>query len=116
MNVHQPIHFGCNTSGNVNSLLFANGNAGDMPLRVLLDSGAAISVLRIGALSDNCTKQMTRTPKTAVGADGFPLKVMGQVAVKISLDTFQATQTLVVVQDPRSRFPFLHQSCYGFQN
>ena len=33
MNVHQPIHFGCNTSaGNsnsVNSLLFANGNVGD---------------------------------------------------------------------------------------
>ena len=62
-------------------------------------SGAAISVVRIDALSDNCRKKMTMTPKTAVGANGFLLKVMGQVAVKISLDTFQATQTLVVVQD-----------------
>ena len=71
-------------------------------MRMLLDSGAAISVVRIDALSENCRKQMTMTPKIAVGANGFPLKVMGQVAVKISLDTFQATETLVVVQDSAS--------------
>ena len=103
MNVHQPIHFGCNMSYNVHAnalhVPFANGNVGDMPMRMLLDSGAAISVVRIDALSDNCKKQMTTTPNTAVGANGFPLNMLGQVAVKISLDTFQATQTLVVVQD-----------------
>ena len=103
MNVHQPIHFGCNTSaGNsnsVNSLLFANGNVGDMPMRMLVDSGAAISVVRNDVLSDSCRKKMTMAQKTAVGANGLPLKIMGQVAVKISLGTFQAIQTLAVVQD-----------------
>ena len=44
-------------------------------------------------------KKITMTPKTAVGSNGLPLKVMGQVAVKVSLDTFQAIQTLVVVLD-----------------
>ena len=71
---------GCNMSGKVNSLLFSNGNVGDMPMRMLLDSGAAISVVRMDTLSDNCRKQMTMT---AVGANGCPLKVMGQVAMKI---------------------------------
>ena len=68
-------------------------------MRILLDSGAAISVVRNDALSDNCRRMMTMTPKTAVGANGLPLKVMGQVAMKVSLDTFQAIQTFVVVQD-----------------
>ena len=44
-------------------------------------------------------KKITMTQKTAVGSNGLPLKVMGQVAVKVSLDTFQAIQTLVVVLD-----------------
>ena len=44
---------------------------------------------------------MVMMQKTAVGANDLPLKMMDQVhvAVKISLGTFQAIQTLVVVQD-----------------
>ena len=44
MNVHQPIHFDCNMSGNV---IFANGKVGDMPM----------PIFTIDAVSNNCRKQ-----------------------------------------------------------
>ena len=49
-------------------------------MRMLVDSGAAISVVRNDVLSDSCRKKMTMTQKTAVGANGLPLKIMGQLS------------------------------------
>ena len=49
--VQQPFIFGCNTS-TMNSLLFAGGNVGHRCMQILLDSGAALSVIRNDALDD----------------------------------------------------------------
>eukprot|EP00731_Ephydatia_muelleri_P020689 Em0013g416a len=54
MNVRQyrdPLHFGCNVS-NINSLLCIDGNVGKRSVNMLLDSGAAVSVIRSGVLED----------------------------------------------------------------
>ena len=102
MNVHkstqQPLIFGCNSS-TMNSLLFAGGNVGQRCLQILLDSGAALSVIRNDALDDRSRKSLTATSKTAIGANGLPLKVMGQVNIDVSLGTFQAAHTFIVVKD-----------------
>ena len=61
MNIHQSIYVGCNTSGNsnsINSLLFPNCNVEDMPMRMLLDSGAALYVVRNEVLSDSSRKKL----------------------------------------------------------
>eukprot|EP00731_Ephydatia_muelleri_P033860 Em0040g10a len=54
LNVRQyldPLHFGCNVS-NINSLLCIDGNVGKRSVNMLLDSGAAVSVIRSGVLED----------------------------------------------------------------
>ena len=102
MNVHksvqQPFIFGCNTS-TMNSLLFAGGNVGHRCMQILLDSGAALSVIRNDALDDRSRKSLTATSKTAIGANGLPLKVMGQVNIDVSLGRFRAAHTFIVVKD-----------------
>ena len=37
--------------------------------------------------------------KTAIGANGLPLKVMGQVNIDVSLGRFRAAHTFIVVKD-----------------
>ena len=97
MNVHkstqQPLIFGCN-SFTINSLLFAGGNVGQRCLQILLDSGADLSVIRNDALDDRSRKSLTATSKMAIGANGLPLKVMGQVNIDICLGTFQVAHLL----------------------
>lgn len=61
-----------------NSLLFAGGNVGHRCMQILLDSGAALSVIRNDALDNKCRKSLIATSKTAIGANGLPLKVMGK--------------------------------------
>ena len=72
---------------------------GQRCLQILLDSGAALSVIRNDALDDRSRKSLTATSKTAIGANGLPLKVMGQVNIDVSLGTFQAAHTFIVVKD-----------------
>ena len=62
----------CNTS-TMNSLLFAGGNVGHRCMQMLLDS------IRNDALDNRSRKSFTATSKTAISANGLPLKVMGQV-------------------------------------
>ena len=45
-------------------------------VQILLDSGA---VIRNDALDNRSKKSFTATSKTAISANGLPLKVMGQV-------------------------------------
>ena len=42
---------------------------------------------------------MTATSKTAIGAKGLPLKVMGQVNIDVSLGRFRAAHMFTVVKD-----------------
>ena len=99
MNVHKSVQqsfiYGCNTS-TMNSLLFAGGNVGHRCMQILLDSGATLSVIRN---DDRSRKSLTATSKTAIGANGPPLKVMGQVNIDVSLGRFRAAHTFIVVKD-----------------
>ena len=123
MNVHksvqQPFIFGCNTS-TMNSLLFAGGNVGHRCMQILLDSGAALSVIRNDALDDRSRKSLTATSKTAIGANGLPLKVMGQVNIDVSLGRFRAAHTFIVVKDLTFEcilgvdFLRSNKGCHGF--
>ena len=83
----------------MNSLLFAGGNVGHRCMQILLDSGAALSVIRNDALDDRSRKSLTATSKTAIGANGLPLKVMGQVNIDVTLGRFRAAHTFIVVKD-----------------
>ena len=56
----------------------------------MLDSGAAVSVVRLDTLDENWLSQIRQSPGNAIGPDGLPLEVMGEVEVPISLGEFQA--------------------------
>ena len=101
MNVRQyrdPLHFGCNVS-NINSLLCIDGNVGKRSVNMLLDSGAAVSVIRSGVLEDRSRNLVMATSRTAIGANGLPLNVMGQVDLDICLGNFRTVHTFIVVRD-----------------
>ncbi|KAL5479658.1 hypothetical protein EMCRGX_G023210 [Ephydatia muelleri] len=51
------------------------------------------------ALDDRSRKSLTATSKTAIGANGLSLKVMGQVNIGVSLGRFRAAHTFIVVKD-----------------
>ena len=55
-------HLSLDTS-TMNSLLFAGGNVGHRCMQILLDSGAALSVIRNDALDDRSRKSLTATSK-----------------------------------------------------
>ena len=99
MNVRQyldPLHFGCNVS-NINSLLCIDGNVGKRSVNMLLDSGAAVSVIRSGVLEDRSRNLVMATSRTAIGANGLPLNVTGQVDLDICLGNFRTVHTFIVV-------------------
>ena len=101
LNVRQnldPLHFGCNIS-NVTSLLCIDGNVGKRPVNMLLDSGAAVSVVRNSVLDDISRNLVMATSRTAIGANGLPLSVMGQVDLDVCLGSFRTVHTFIVVRD-----------------
>ena len=64
----------------------------------LLDSGAAISVVRLDTLTSELKSQITTTGLTApVGADGSPLDMVGQVKVQVTIGNIHAEQVFTVV-------------------
>ena len=68
--------------------------------RFLLDSGAAVSVVRRDALDDCWHEHIsssTGIPNT-VAADGLPLEVVGRVVIPVSLGQFKADQEFTVVE------------------
>jgi len=72
---------------------------GSTKYRFLLDSGAAVSVVRLDALDPEWHSQIeTKSLRTAVGADGLPLDVVGQVVAPVSLGEFQAVHEFTVVR------------------
>jgi len=71
----------------------------DHPVKLLVDSGAAISVVRYDTLPENLRSRM-KSPSTAtVGANGLPLDVVGEIAVTLTMGSFSAVQTFSVVRN-----------------
>ena len=70
---------------------------GTSSVQFLLDSGAAVSVVRYGALEDRYRQQMTspNTP-TAIAANGAPLELVGQTTIPISIGKFNTSHLFTV--------------------
>ena len=67
--------------------------------RFLLDSGAAVSVVRLDATDKQWHDKISAAESnTTVAADGLPLEVVGQVTLPVSLGNFKADQEFTVVQ------------------
>ena len=60
---------------NLNTILYTDGFANSLPITFLLDSGAAVSVVRFGSLSSEDHRAMIRTELSPVSANGTPLHV-----------------------------------------
>jgi len=77
----------------INSIYSVNGYIGDTPVNFLVNSGAALSVMHYNLVRD---MQLTQTSHCAVGANGSPLDIVGQVMVTIVLGTFVVVHNLTV--------------------
>ena len=87
------------TSYNINTILRINGLLDHSPVTYLLDSGAAISVVRFDALTTELKTQVTTTGLTApVGANGSPLDMVGQVKIQVTIGSFHTEQVFTVVK------------------
>ena len=73
---------------------------GQTAMRFLLDSGAAVSVVRCDMLADCWRKDIVPVTgeQNTVAADGLPLDVIGRVVVPVSLGQFNADQEFIVVE------------------
>ena len=74
----------------INSIYSVNGYIGDTPVNFLVDSGAALSVIHY-----NLVKDM----QLAVGANGSPLVIVGQIMVTVALADFIIDHNFVVVRN-----------------
>jgi len=83
-------------SFNINNIYCENGYIGNMPVNVLVDSGAAVSVIHYNLVRD---MQLANTSGGAVGANGSPLDVVGQTTVTITLGYFTIKHNFVVVRN-----------------
>ena len=92
---HRPQHTSI-TLPSINSIYSVNGYIGDTPVNFLVDSGAALSVVHYNLVKD---MQLTQTSHCAVGANGSPLDVVGQIMVTITLGDFMIGHNFVVVRN-----------------
>ena len=75
---HQPSQKNNGTSYIINTVLRINRLLGHSPVTFLLDSGAAISVVRLDTLPTEVRSQITTTRLAApIGANGSPLDMVG---------------------------------------
>ena len=84
---------------NLNTILCTEGFANRVPTRFLLDSGAAISVVRLRSLSEEDQQTITKTESSAVSANGTPLDIGGQVKLLVSIGSFTCEHTFIVIRD-----------------
>ena len=73
---------------------------GQTSTRFLLDSGAAVSVVRYDSL-DECWRQRIKddVAQNTVAADGLPLEVVGHIGIPVSLGKFGADHEFTVVKN-----------------
>ena len=80
-----------------NTILRINGLLGHSPVTILLDSGAAMSVVRLDTLPSEITYKITEAKLAPVGANGTPLDVVGQIQIPVKIGTYQTEQVFTVV-------------------
>ena len=89
------IHRLTQTSWSINAIFYADGLVGKVPTKILLDTGAAVSVIRYEFLSEVYRQKLTDSPG-AVGANSMPLNVVGRAKIAVSLGSFSAKEEFVV--------------------
>ena len=73
----------------------AEGFANQSPARFLLDSRAAVSIVRLAFLSDNDQRAITRTNLSAVSANDTSIDVKGEIKLVVSIGSFTCEHTLL---------------------
>ena len=69
-----------------------------MPTKVLLDTGAAVSVVRYEFLPQEYRQKLTKSPG-AVGANGVPHDVVGRAKIAVSLGPFTSEEEFTVIRN-----------------
>jgi len=90
---------------NLNAVLFTEGFANQLPIRFLLDSGAAVSVINFESLPIQNHSAITETKSAAISANGMPLEVIGQIMLLISMKEFTCTQVFVIIKNLAVDYP-----------
>ena len=84
----------------VNTIVRVNGELGRANVQFILDSGAAISVVDYKCVGEPYRNLIqTNRASAAVGANGHPLNVVGQVQMPVKLGEFEQEQTFTVARD-----------------
>ena len=81
----------------ISTILNVDGHIGEIPNKLLLDSGAVMSVICYQFLAGH-NVQITKQATTAVQANGTPLDVVGHTILTISLGSFCTQHHFTVVQ------------------
>ena len=75
-----------------------DGVVGTVPTKILLDTGATVSVARYEFLQREHQERLNALPG-AVGANGMPLDVIGKMKVPVTLGPFSAEEEFTVTHD-----------------
>ena len=94
---HRPQYMA--SSINLNTILCTEGLANQAHTMFLLDSGAAVSVVRLRSLSVEDQQAVTKTKSAAVNVNGIPLDVRGQITLVVSIGSFTCEQEFTVIHD-----------------
>ena len=111
-----PINFSLTPASPTLTVPFVSGFVDSVPMQILIDSGAAISLLRYDALPQSVHLQILRPPDTvlAVSASGHSLDVVGKVMLPLHLKDVCITHEFTVVRklavDAQSGIDFLTSS------
>ena len=96
---HQPHGQNNSECCSVNKTLRIPGSIGPSPVTFLLDSGAAVLMIRLDTLDTHFRNRITDTGLTApIGANGSPLDVIGQITLPVNIGNFQSDQVFIVMR------------------
>ena len=84
---------------NLDVILFTEGLINKSPVRFLLDSGAAVSVIKQESLPKQRHSDITETKTSAVTTNGSHLNVVGQITLAVSMEQFTCNHTFVVINN-----------------
>ena len=84
---------------NISSLLRVKGQLEGQHVSCLLDSGAAVSVVRYSALLDSVKGNIRSSNALVVSANGTPLDVMGMITLSVRLGSFLDEHEFIVVKE-----------------
>ena len=84
---------------NLDVILFIEGLNSESPVRFLLDSGAAVSVIKQDSFPKQSHSDITETKTSAVTANGTLLNVVGKITVTDAMERFTCDHTFVVINN-----------------